>query len=81
MTSRNNLSFHVMRRCKCSYLFIGVSPLCGRVPMRLRNGLEINPGANQTSLSGRSLSCSLDELGLKYLNHRGKRTEPYYNDS
>lgn len=54
-----------------------MSPLRGRVPTRLRNGLEISPGSNQASLSGRSLSCSLDELGLKYLNHRGQRAKPF----
>lgn len=51
---------------------MAVSPLCGRVLTNPRNGLDISPGANQLSLSGRSLSCSLDELGLKYLHYTGK---------
>lgn len=59
--------------CKRHHLFIAVSPLCGLVPMRPRNGLEIIPGPNQPSASGRALSCSLDELGLKYLNHKRGR--------
>lgn len=59
--------------CNWRHLFMAASPLSGREPMRPRNGLEMSAGANQSSLSGRALSCSLDELGLKYLNHRGGR--------
>lgn len=63
------------------YLFSTVSPLSGRVPMRPTKGLEMSAGTIQPSLSGRSLSCSLDELGLKYLNHRGKKGQTVSHQS
>lgn len=44
------------------------------------NGLSMIPWPNQASLSARSLSRSLDELGLKYLNHR-EETKPSNTDS
>lgn len=57
-----------------------LSPRCFLVPKRPMNGLSMIPWPNQASLSARSLSRSLDELGLKYLNHR-EETKPSNTDS
>lgn len=63
--------------CKSSYPFVAVSPLCSRVPMRSRNGLDMRPALSQPSRSGKAFSCSLDELGLKYLNHIGEKDQTH----
>lgn len=57
-----------------------LSPRCFLVPKRPMNGLSMIPWPNQASLSARSLSRSLDELGLKYLHHR-EETKPSNTDS
>lgn len=67
--------FLLLWRNSC-YLFTPptpTTPLCGRFSIMPRNGLVISPGGNQPSSSGRALSCSVDELGVKCLNHRWRR--------
>lgn len=67
--------FLLLWRNSC-YLFTPptpTTPLCGRFSIMPRNGLVISPGGNQPSSSGRALSCSVDELGVKCLIHRWRR--------